>query len=72
VEALLSRIEPFLAPSAKAPEPPLSPDFDDELPVVAARTSTKFTSARSSETPSSSTSERNLEMKWIPIRFLRL
>ncbi|MFI5007571.1 MAG: hypothetical protein ACHQKZ_09020, partial [Solirubrobacterales bacterium] len=45
VEALLSRIEPFLAPPVKAPEPPTAPDFDDELPVVAARTSTKFQAA---------------------------
>ena len=37
VEALLSRIEPFEAPAA-----PPAPDFEEELPVVAARTSTKF------------------------------
>ena len=43
VEALLSRIEPFVGPpSVKAPAAPPTPDFEEEMPVVAARTSTTF------------------------------
>jgi serine/threonine protein kinase len=43
VEALLSRIEPFVGPpSVKAPAAPPTPDFEEEMPVVAARTGTKF------------------------------
>jgi serine/threonine protein kinase len=47
VDALLSRIEPLLEtpPVAGAPEAPPAPDFEEELPVVAARTGTKFQAA---------------------------
>jgi len=45
VDALLARLAPAPEPAPAPPPPAPEPDFEEELPVVAARTGTKFQAA---------------------------